>query len=203
MTTAAIRWTPSTTVFERESPLEYAEQHRARFEEDQHTGPPAAMLLDHEISRFQRSVGAQRDSARRAIIRKIVNAQLPDEYIETTLQTLIGSTKPGRLDDAVDILSEAGAVLPQFVCEALTQSESDDVDEDYWYVLTRAIGKSKLPTARIYVEMLSPKSPEAAVEAFGDIGDSESLDRLRAVAKDGPSDFIRQMAAEMVEECSQ
>lgn len=199
MTTAVIRLSPSTTALEDE-PLEV---HPAQIVEDQRTGPSSSMLLDHEISRFQRSIGAQRDSLRNAIIRKIVNADDPDEYIETTLQALIGSTKPGRLDDAVDILSQAGTVLPQFLHGSFSQLDVDDVDEDYWYVLIRAVGKSKSPTARMYVEMLWSRCPEAAVEALGDIGDEESIDLLRTVVKGAPTEFMRTLAEEVLEECVQ
>jgi hypothetical protein len=55
----------------------------------------------------------------------------------------------------------------------------------------------------MFIELLWQKSPEAAVEALGDLGDAESLERLRAVASSGASEFIRQMAAEIIQECSQ
>ncbi len=147
-------------------------------------------------------MGDQRDAARSAIIQKILNADNPDEYIQTTVQTLISSARPGRLDDAVDILSECGPRLEQFVNEVLLQSmQIDDADEDFWYVLIRGIGKSTLPSARMFVRMLWPNSPDAAVEALGDIGGDESLKRLREVAAGDSPEFVRNLAAEIIEEC--
>jgi hypothetical protein len=55
----------------------------------------------------------------------------------------------------------------------------------------------------MYVEMLWSKSPEAAVEALGDIADPESIARLREVARSDTSEFIRNMAEEVLEECSE
>ena len=204
MNTAAIPIRPSfSTVFAFE-PAE----HPARFgygllEEDVKTEPPAALRFEHEVVRFQRAVGRQRDVARSAIVKKLLTADNPDEYIQTALHTLISSARPGRLDDAVDILSECGRLLPQFVHEMLSQPQTSEGDEDYWYALIRGMGKSTLPSARMFVELLWPKSPEAAVEALGDIGDGESLKRLHEVAVGDPSDFIRQLAAGIVEECSE
>ncbi len=171
--------------------------------EDERTEPPAALRFEHEVARFQRTVGSQRDAARSAIIKKVLAADGPDEYIQTALRVLVSSAQPGRLDDAVDILSECGRVLEQFVCEVLTQPEATEVDEDYWYALIRGMGKSGLPSARPYIELLWSKSPEAAVEALGDIGDDESLTRLRAVATGDQSGFVRQSAAMIVAECSE
>ncbi len=187
-------------------PFESAERN-ARYDyghrdEDVRTEPPASLRFEHEVARFQRAVGHQRDAARSAIVRRIFKADDPDEYIQTMAQTLVSSALPGRLDDAVDILSECGPRLEQFVNEVLSQPmQIDDADEDFWYVLIRGIGKSTLPSARMFVELLWSKSPDAAVEAMGDIGDDESLKRLRGVAAGDPSEFVRNLAAEIIEEC--
>jgi hypothetical protein len=171
--------------------------------EDSRTEPPEALRFEHEVARFQRATGSERDASRSAIVRRILTADYPDDYVETVLQTLVFSSRPGRLDDAVDILSETPRVLPQFISEALSQPQAAGADEDYWYVLIRALGKSSLPSSRIFIELLWSKSPEAGIEALGDLGDAQSVRRLRAVASSDASDFIRQMAAEILEECSQ
>lgn len=203
MNTAAISLRLSTTALEESSAVEYLEEHQAVPVEDTRTEPSESLRFEHELARFQRAVGSERDASRSAIVRNILAADYPDEYVETILQTLILSSCPGRLDDAVDILSETPRVLPQFVSEVLSQPRAAEPDEDYWYVLIRALGKSSLPSSRMFIGLLWPKSPEAGVEALGDLGDAESLRRLRAVASTDASDFIRQMAAEILEECSQ
>jgi hypothetical protein len=183
-------------------PVEHRALYTFRDLED-HTEPPAALQFEHDVERFQRAVGRQRDAARSAIVKKLLAADDPDEHIQTAVRTLVSSARPGRLDDAVDILSECRRLLPQFVCEVLSQPQTTEIDEDYWYALIRGMGKSTLPSARMFVELLWSKSPEAAVEALGDIGDDESLNRLRAVAAGDRSDFVCQLAAEILEECSE
>jgi hypothetical protein len=137
------------------------------------------------------------------IVKRIRTADHPDEFIQTTIRTLVSSAQPGRLDDAVDILSQCGELLPTFIFEVLSQPQATGIDEDYWYVLIRGVGKSALPSASIFVEMLSSNSPEAAVEALGDVGSEQALKRLRAVAAHGPSPFIRQLAAGIIDVCSE
>ena len=203
MNTAAISLRLSTTVFDESSAIGQPEEHPALLVEDIRTEPPQVLRFEHEVARFQRALGTERDALRSAIVRKIMAADYPDEYVEVVIQTFVLSSRPGRLDDAVDILSETPRVLPQFVSELLSQPPDNERDEDYWYVLIRALGKSSLSSARMFIEMLWPKSPEAAVEALGDLGGPESLQRLRDIAGTDASEFIRQMAAEILEEYSQ
>jgi len=155
----------------------------------EHTEPPAALQFEHDVAWFQRAVGRKRDAARSAIVKRLLKEDDPSEFIQTTVRTLVSSARPGRLDDAVDILSECGNLLPQFIFDLLTQPQTKEIGEDEWY-----------PSARMFVGMLWSKSPEAAVEALGDIGDEESLKRLRAVAADDPSEFVRQLAAGIITE---
>jgi hypothetical protein len=170
---------------------------------DNRTEAPKAIKFGHEVARFQKIAGHARDAARSAIVRKIVRSNSPDEEIEITLQTFIASAVPGRLDDAVDILCQVGPMLAQFATETTSRALSVAPDKDYWYVLIRALGKSGLPSARILIDSLWKRSPEAGVEAFADLGGPESLQRLRTVAHTDPSEFIRQLAAEILEECTE
>lgn len=165
------------------------------------TNAPKAIQFGHDVARFQKIAGHARDAARSAIVRKIIRSNSPDEEIEMTLQTFISSAVPGRLDDAVDILCQVGPMLAQFATETTSRVLSVEPDKDYWYVLIRALGKSGLPSARILIDSLWQRSPEAGVEAFADLGGPESLQRLRTVAHADPSEFIRQLAAENLEEC--
>jgi len=171
-------------------------------DEDLGTEPLAVVRFEHQVARFQRATGRERDAARAAIINKLLATDDPDAFLNTVIQTLTLSKRPGRLDDAVDILSKCGHLLPQFICEMLSQNQILPVDEDYWYVLIRSVGKSNLPAARMFVDLLWTKSREAAVEALGDIGDDESLKRLHDIAAGDPSARIRQLAAQAIEECS-
>jgi hypothetical protein len=181
-------------------PLDY----QARLQGDV-TEPPASLRFEYQVARFQRAVGHQRDAARSAIVKRLLQAGGDsDEYIQTLVCTLISSARPGRLDDAIDILAQCGNLLEHFVYEVLSQPQTAQTsDEDFWYALIRGIGKSPLPSARMLVELLSSKSPEAAVEALGDLGDDESLKRIRAVAAASGSEFIRDLAAATLDECSE
>jgi len=205
MSTTTIDRRPSnTTTVDRLAfePADFAVLRDAG-QESRATQAPDTLRFEYEVSNFQRTVGRQREVVRSAIVKKIVASDAPDEYIQTVIDTLLSSGRPGRLDDAIDILAETGRVLPQFILETLAQQQGTEADEDYWYVLIRAVGKSKLPSARMLIQLLWSRSPEAAVEALRDMGDDDSIKRLRAIATSEPSEFIRQMAAEFIEECSE
>jgi hypothetical protein len=169
-------------------------------EETTGTKPPKSIQFRNDVAQFHRMVGRERDAARAEIVRKIRTADDPDEFILTTIFTLISSTRPGRLDDAIDVLSECGRRLSQFVVSILTQPQAKAIDEDFWYVLIRAVGRSGIPSARMFVELLWRESPEAAVEALGDIGDEDAIRRLRAVAGDASLGSVRQLAADIIDE---
>ena len=168
-----------------------------------HTEPPTVVRFEHDLCGFN---GPRAQSRCRAV---------HDCQTNFEQQTILSTSsrrpsavwclapRPGRLDDAVDILSQCGELLPNFILEMLSQPQATGIDEDYWYVLIRGVGKSALPSASIFVEMLSSNSPEAGGRVLGDIGSEQALKRLRAVAAHGRSPFIRQLAAGIIDECSE
>jgi hypothetical protein len=166
------------------------------------TEAPQSTVFGQQVARFQRAVGAERMALRAVIVRSIVSAEpSADEQIEIVLQVPLESARPGRLDDAVDILAETGPVLERFVGGTLARSDGADRDEDYWYVLIRALGKSKSEMVRSHFESLWNQSPEAVVEALGDLGDAESLRRLQEIAGGDAPEFIRRLASETLRDC--
>lgn len=209
--TIVLRETSSTIPELMQCESEVPAQYQYIEKGDVRTELPPALRFEREINCFQFALGQERDAARSAIVKKIITANKPDEYIQTALHTFISSSRPGRLDDAIDILSQCGQILPHFVYEVRPRHQPEPInedywiDEDYWYVLIRSIGKSSLAPAEAssLVTSLWSHSPEAVLEALGDIGDEGSLKQLRDFATKGESDFIQRLAQEILEECQE
>lgn len=190
-----------TTFFENRSDSGSTRPYEEKSLSETSTELPKMFRISNDVSRFQRLVGRERDSARETIVDTIRISLSPDQSVECLLRTFISSPIPGRLDDAVDILSQIGDILTRFVREVMSLPEHPDVDEDYWYVLIRALGKTNLPLSRQIVSSLWMKSEEAVIEALGDFGDTQSIDRLEEIAAQDLSRTNRELAAEILEEC--
>lgn len=166
------------------------------------TGTPMAVRFRESVASFQRATGARRRDERARLIQSINAAQRPDDLISTLLSTLTDSRIPGRLDDGIDILSKVGSRLSHFVLEA-SGRDAGNYDEDSWYILIRALGRSQIQGARLLIEMLRGRCLEAAIEAFSELGDPESRSRLQSIANDATQgNAARELAAQALDDCA-
>ncbi len=118
MSTAAARIRPCSTTVNDWWPFQPIDSPHSVPKEDR-TELPAVVGFEHELARFQRAVGRERDATRSTIVKRIRTADHPEEFIQTTIRALVSSARPGRLDDAVDVLSQCGQLLPTFIIEVL------------------------------------------------------------------------------------
>jgi hypothetical protein len=123
------------------------------------------------------------------------------DIVDRVIRRLIAERRSDGLDDAIDILTLlGGSVVDSVVKSSLSTYPPTTGNEDYWYALIRASGKTR--NRNISESFLS--SPilaleEAAVQALAEIGDTSAIASLRRVAAT-PSEpqLIRELAAELL-----
>ncbi len=131
----------------------------------------------------------------------ITRAGASAENVDRAIRTLLSAKRSGGLDDATDILTLLGGNVVRSVVEThLPVFAPDGSNDDYWYVLIRAAGRTgdrEIPKRFLESRLLALE--EAAVLALGDIGDFAALEDLRRVVNDSRRpQIIRELAEELV-----
>jgi hypothetical protein len=131
----------------------------------------------------------------------LIPSELILPYVDIAVGTFVSSREPDRLDDAVDFLSALGSRFITFAMDRLISSPPNGANDDYWYVIVRALGRMGL-LSMIKGFASSPHRTvrEAVVEALADVGDKTSLMLLREFATSDESSFIRNLAQESLSE---
>lgn len=156
--------------------------------------------IEGALRRVQEASGVAKAKARTEAVQAIIRAGTSTEVLDHAVRSIIGVHRSGRLDDAIDILSELGRVRIRSLAETWWRAfAADGTNDDYWYAVIRAAGRSGdrgIPKKFLDSRFVALK--EAAVEALGDIGDPVALEDLRQVAGDSDQpDFIRELAKEL------
>ncbi|MEZ6081215.1 MAG: hypothetical protein R3C56_37770 [Pirellulaceae bacterium] len=122
------------------------------------------------------------------------------------------------LDIAIDVLSQLGETYQNFAFmylqtdiaqwSKLYPERKFEPNQDYWYVLLRAVGKCGGDASRS-VSILSVCQDralrvvaEAVVEGLGDIGNTEAMALLRNIKSTHSDEFIRNLAEVVLEDCN-
>lgn len=173
------------------------------------TYTPSAVEFRQMAKQLPATGGRERDALREEIIRAISSPSLEEPqstYIQAVLEGFLSSKRPGRLDDAIEILPHAGAEFHRFIMETRTVNPPETTDPDYWYVLIRASGRT--PDGRQTDDLIdwalntgSRPLMEAAILALADRADDRSIARLRELANKCPSPFIRELVEEVLDDC--
>ncbi len=154
-----------------------------------------------KLTEFAHAQGSQKRVLREKLAQAISAEYQPDTYLHLALTLLSSSAEPSRLDDAIDLLCELDNDLESFVIEELKYSPPNGSNDDYWYVLVRALGKSnKAAVVRALVNSPFRVVREAVVEALGDLADQFSIATLKQIAQTDKSVFIRELAEEIASE---
>jgi hypothetical protein len=136
-----------------------------------------------------------------------------DQLINDLISACVEMKVPGRLDAAIDILSLLGGQILRYAREFLVNnirnwnhlypSRAYEPNDDYWYILLRAVAQSKTPTSdRIkFVWMCRTAANrhilEAVLEALNDIGSDEAYAEIETFMGH-PEPFIAELASELV-----
>src|SRR5262249_23503527 len=124
---------------------------------------------------------------------------------------------PDGLEIAIDVLSHFGSLVIAYAFEfwrkdvdrweASRHQPRYHVNDDYWYVLLRAIASSHIEARRQrqflrYGEYLAEEAPprvrEALVHALGDLGGPGAVDLVRRMHEGDTSPMVRETAAEVL-----
>lgn len=157
------------------------------------------------VGLYHHTAGDKKRALMPVIVRKVQASDSPSNEINAAIEKLLASPKEGRIDDAIDILSELGQWLDSFAMDVIRRPE---VDDDYGYIIIRAIARAKrCRNAPFLIDWAAGSTNqslrEAAVGALGDLADPASVDRLRTIAQKDHSKFIRTMAQETLEDLCQ
>ncbi len=161
--------------------------------------------LAHTLAELGHAVGPRKQRTRARAAEIMARAGDSAEIIDFGLRSLIENRRSGRLDDAIDLLTEVEpSAVEKFTSWSADAFSPNGANDDYWYVLIRVAGRlglSKL--ACRFLDSPFPAIQEATVEALADIGDSQSLDALKRIAQDNRrSKFIRDLAKQLVTDLS-
>lgn len=135
--------------------------------------------------------------------------------IELVLNVCLKSGLPGRLETAIDVLSQLNQALFRFVQERLYRDITEwDLSserayrpsDDYWYVLLRSVAQTNVDYDKRYRLIASMRDAttrgmrEALVEALGDLGGSRAERLLCEIAKTDSDPFIQRLVTEALED---
>lgn len=171
------------------------------------TQTPPDLVLRETTKAFLQARDPERTQLRRNIVRMLLDDPNSFTLTKTVLEALVQSNKPGRLDDAVDILSQTQPDLYLLASSMLMRSSDKPQSrrDDYFYVIIRSLGRTGgTPRAKDFALWASSfpmlAAREAVVQALGELEYPWSRELLQKMATNDPSDFIRDLARETIEE---
>lgn len=175
-----------------------------------------------EISRFAsilkrhlKSNGSIRNEQRKVLVSYIKFS--PNWYllINELILNCVASDVSDRLDTAIDILFQLDGQVQVYTRDYLEKdinqwnklypSRKFMPNDDYWYVLLRALGRcgNKHESLRILSVCQDESSrgvAEGLVEALGDLGTEQAARLLQNISKTSKDSFIRDLAVETLDE---
>ena len=159
-----------------------------------------AGAIDEPLHRLCSTAGIAKALARTEAVQAIMQAGASTTIVDQALRSIIDVHRSGRLDDAIDILSELGRTrIHDLAAARLGTFPPDGTNDDYWYAIIRAAGRlGDRQTVETLLSLGNAALKEAAIEALGDIGGSEALGDLRRLSGDSNQpEFIRKLAEEV------
>jgi hypothetical protein len=185
---------------------------------------PTPQQSSGEISRFAsilkrhlKSNGPIRNEQREVLVSYIKFS--PNWYllINELILNCVASDTADRLDTAIDILFQLDGQVQVYTRDYLEKdinqwnklypSRKFMPNDDYWYVLLRSLGRcvnknESLQILSVCQDENSRGVAEGLVEALGDLGTEEAANLLRNISQTSEDSFIKELAAEILEEVS-
>lgn len=159
-----------------------------------------ALLSQFEamVRHYLRAPGFDKDRAREHVIEELGVRESDVERIDALLDLAIQSPMPGRLDSAIDVLSDNRVDLLTYLSQASFALNS--LDEDKLYVLIRAAGKRRDSTTAMLTNWSlrhdRPSIRQAAIEALVDVGTLGAIAQIRTIAESDQCESVRRTARE-------
>jgi hypothetical protein len=164
------------------------------------TETPSAERIRNQVRTFLAAAATQRRGIRELLVQELQQAASQDELASVVAHECIVSAKAGRLDDAIDLLSEA-SVSPIGLARKLSQGRSFfSLPDDLQFLLVSVAGREhpvpRNPLVMTALAKLSGAACEAAVVTIAKSGDPRRTDMLKWVASHSPSNTIKSLAEE-------
>lgn len=158
---------------------------------------------------------AQRAQLRQRIVTILRRARDADRCIDELLRVCASEGGPDGLDAAIDVLAKVGPLVFDYAWAYLKQDvrnwepSSDRAyqpNDDYWYILLRAVGRANVPEKERYRFIASCANAasrgirEGVVEGLRDLGTNAAKERIRRFAREDEDAFIRKLANEALDD---
>lgn len=158
------------------------------------------------IRRFFNSNHVDKLQLRLMIIKEMRGRVRVKDRIWNLLELAVSDPNPGRLDDAIDILSSSDIDITPVLVDVLDGYKFDDLDTDIQYILLRAAGRHRESFwGRVLIRhglaSTDHEVREAAVEALGDRGGAWSLGLLPSIRDNDLHPSVRAAADEALKDC--
>lgn len=182
------------------------------------TRPPESMrgsvnvVLLRRLLRLLFTVhGSHKAAIRSLIVQHLTKVRDSEDCIDELLQLCAAEGGADGLDAAIDILAMTRGLILSYAKEYLlrdAQGWSPDSEraykpnDDYWYVLLRAVARSQVDASERYRIIVSCGNAEsrgmreAVVEALRDLATPSAKGRLRKFVEEDTDSYVRQVAQE-------
>lgn len=165
------------------------------------------------LRRHMRATGTERSKLRNVVIDYLRFSPNADELINSLISTCVESKITGRLDVAIDILSQLGVQILRYAWQFLVNdiknwnglypNRAYEPNDDYWYILLRSVAQSdasaeeRVRFVRMCGKAQSRQVLEAVVESLGDIGTPDAFAEIEKFAISADP-FIAELASELL-----
>ncbi len=158
---------------------------------------------------------AQRASHRKRIIDLLSKAREPKRAIDELLQVCTTEGGPDGLDAAIDVLASTRSLILTYAWERLQRDVSMwgpaserayHPNDDYWYVLLRAVGRADVPQKErfrficCFTSAESRGIREGVIEGLRDLGNQTAKERIRRFTVEDKDSFIQRIAREALDD---
>ena len=153
------------------------------------------------LEQIRNSVAQQKSVAQAEAIKAVERTGNVVHFAGMAIRTLLEGKRSGRFDDAIDLLR---LIDHKDLCILIERASEVNfrpaVDDDYWYVLIRALNREEdLRLLKGFLDSPHLALQEAAVQAIGDIGTPAAVEMLKRIAGDSTRRrVIQKLAAELV-----
>ena len=164
------------------------------------TSDEALSVFSAMVDHYLKTSAHGKHRVRSLIIDELQKRERLNERINKLLEQAVRASRPGRLDDAIDVLANEAVPFWEYASSECFQG-LELRGEDEVYILLRVAGKRReWPLVALALEGALATTREAASEALCDIATSVAKRKLLELANNDPSSSVRKLAEERLDE---
>lgn len=170
---------------------------------DSFTADASLVRFIDDVNEYLSRSGSLKHRYRDRVIDSIRTWHRDHLRIENLLIESVCSPFPGRLDDAIDVLSDHRVNLSAYLHDIGLSSVLGSFSDDAAHILIRAAGRHDddcLEIVRRAIWSRNESIRESAIESLADIADDRAAEMLKAVVANEKTPHLREMAREYLQE---